>query len=124
MTRRVPWVLVALGLLPLLAGCGGADCDREPALSWDNFGRGYMETYCTGCHSVLLDTALERRDATFGVDFNTYGDVMKHVERVEARGTGENPTMPPSGGPSEAEIARLEEWLTCTVHEDAAELEQ
>ncbi len=58
-----------------------------------------------------------------GVDLNTYGDVLRHVERIEARATGEAPTMPPSGRPSADDVALLDEWLTCTVAADAAALE-
>jgi len=113
-------VVVLVGVAGL--GCEGPSCDREPALTYENWGQAYLSTYCTGCHSALVEGE-PRKGATVGVDFNTYGDVLAHVERIEARGTGAAPTMPPSGGPSAQEVALLDEWLTCAVYPDAAALE-
>ncbi|MCO4771848.1 MAG: hypothetical protein KDA24_17585, partial [Deltaproteobacteria bacterium] len=66
---RVPWLLLALWVV-LAAGCGGPTCEREPPLSYDNWGQAYMSTYCTGCHSSLAE-GFDRREAPVGVDFNT-----------------------------------------------------
>ena len=101
-----------------------ADCDREPALDWHNFGKGLMDKHCNGCHSVLVPEA-QRQGAPTGVDFNTYADVIEWRERIEARATTvqlETPTMPPGGGPGEEELALLEEWLACEVAKDAEAL--
>ncbi len=111
---------LALGVV-LLAGCEEPTCDREPPVTWENWGEAYIATFCVGCHSALLEGD-ERRGATPGVDLNNYGDVMRHVDRIEARATGPEPTMPPSGGPSAEQVALLEEWLHCTVRPDAEEL--
>ena len=56
--------MLAIALIPVLfGGCGEVcDSDRDPPLSWDNFGRAYVDNYCNGCHSVLLD-GYERHDA-------------------------------------------------------------
>ena len=45
------------------------------------------------------------------------------LERIEARGTGPDFTMPPSGGPNEEQVRIFEEWLTCGVRPDAEALE-
>ena len=123
-TSRLCLALVpALALACLLPSCETVSCDRDPPLSWSNYGEAFMLTYCDGCHSSLHGESA-RFGAPIGVDFNTYGDVMLWVDRIDARSTGESPGMPPSGGPSPAEIERLEEWLQCSVYPDAERLEE
>jgi len=102
----------------------GPDCDRTPALTWDNFGKGHMDKHCNGCHSVLIPE-YQRQDAPAGVDFNTYGDVLEWHDRIIARGTRsvlDEPTMPPGGGPSDLELSMLLEWLECEAAKDKAAL--
>jgi uncharacterized membrane protein len=111
-----------LTLLMAIACSNGQDtsdplCYHEPQLSYENFGKGYMDKHCVGCHSVLLPVH-SREGAPVGVDLNTYQDVMFWLERIDARSTGESPTMPPGGGPSVDERALLEEWLNCQVTDD------
>jgi uncharacterized membrane protein len=115
----------ALGFA-LLAGTGGCaveagdsgTCGRTPALSYDNFGKGYLQQYCTGCHSSLVPES-HREGATPGVDFDTYEGVLTWAERIDARATGNDPSMPPGGGPADDEVERLSEWLSCTVIPEA-----
>ncbi|MDP2308985.1 MAG: hypothetical protein Q8P18_23380 [Pseudomonadota bacterium] len=108
-------------LLALLGGCtgdaGGADtgvCGHEPALTWANFGQGWMDKHCIGCHSSLLRVD-QRNDAPVGVDLDTWEDAVTWGERIGARSLGEGATMPPGGGPSEEERRLLSEWLECAV---------
>ena len=126
-------MLYALASTALMSGCEGPTCDREPPLTYENWGEAYISDFCVGCHSSLVEGA-ERRGATVGVDFNTYGDVMRQVDRIEARGTGPagrpasvparpDFTLPPSGGPNEEQVRIFEEWLTCGVRPDAEALE-
>lgn len=115
-----------LGLLALwVASCGsGADsagsvcAERDPHLTYDNFGKGFISKHCVGCHSSLI-AGNQRKGAPPGVDLDTYNGVVTWAYRIEARSLGESPGMPPGGGPSEAERARLEEWLGCQVLRDA-----
>lgn len=117
-------------LFVLLIGCallgpdetGREGCDREPPLTWENFGEAIMTRHCTGCHSSLLPEEL-REEAPLGVDFDTYAGVLAWADRVRARSTGAEPTMPPSGGPSAEELVMLAEWLDCAVAEDLQALE-
>ena len=46
---------------------------------------------------------------------DTYDGVLQWAYRTEARSLGDNPGMPPGGGPGPEELARLEEWLQCSV---------
>ena len=92
-------------------------CQHDPPLSYANFGKGYIDFHCIGCHSVDLPES-HRVGAPMGVDFNTYNDVLNWAERIEARGTriyAEPITMPPGGGPTSSELDMFESWLTCAV---------
>lgn len=111
------WLLVAC----TSTGEDSATCDREPALDYDNFGSGFLERHCNGCHSSLLPES-HREDAPVGVDFDTYGDVLDWAERIEARAVGEDASMPPGGGPTDEEKAMLAEWLECAVFPDVGRL--
>lgn len=114
-------VVLAAGLV----SCGGGDdtasdvcAERDPPLTYDNFGKGFIAKHCVGCHSSLV-AGNQRKGAPPGVDLDTYYGVVTWAYRVEARSLGDNPGMPPGGGPSEEERERLEEWLTCQVLRDA-----
>jgi hypothetical protein len=116
------WGLLAAALT-LSCGDGPRDsaadgCDREPPLSYENFGLGYMGKHCAGCHSSLFVGPM-RKEAPPGVDLDTYAGVLTWAYRIEARATGDSTTMPPGGGPSTAEVAMLTEWLQCRVLRDA-----
>ncbi len=108
-----------------LAACGRVEdtaefaCDRDPPLDYALFGEGYMSTHCTGCHSSLL-SGEDRVGAPDGVDLETYDGVLLWADRIDARATGAEPTMPPGGGPTEEDIALLEEWLYCDLLPAAA----
>lgn len=114
--------VAALLLLPAL-GCddhllahsrrGTVDCDREPPLNWENFGRASMEVNCAGCHSSLY-TGARRSGAPEGVDLNTLDGVIEWVDRSLVRAVDEQ-NMPPGAGLPEEERAMLEEWLVCEV---------
>ena len=98
----------------------GPDCSRHPVLTWDNFGKPHMDKHCNGCHSVLIPLE-QRQNAPVGVDFNTYGDVLEWYDRIIARSTKkvlDEPSMPPGGGLSDPELAKVLEWLECEVAKD------
>ena len=128
MRRGMRQRFVGPALLALAATAGacsvGLDletpCDREAALSYDNFGRWFMNQYCAGCHSSLLPEDM-RHGAPMGVDLDTYGGVLEQVEAIAEEVGGEAPSMPPGGGPSDEERALLGEWLQCAAAVDEAE---
>jgi uncharacterized membrane protein len=91
-----------------------AYCNREPKLTYDNFGRGYMNQWCTGCHAARL-RPYQRNGAPPDVNLDTFDDVMLHAERIQVRSV-DSTTMPPTGTPSEAEVQALGEWLRCDVY--------
>ncbi|MFT4980060.1 MAG: hypothetical protein ACI8S6_005972 [Myxococcota bacterium] len=114
-------------LLLLSTGCDPKEdtaaftCDRDPPLSYENYGSSFIATHCEGCHSVFVPTDL-REDAPPGVDLNTYSDVLAWADRIDARASTTESGMPPGGGPSEDERVLLREWLHCSVYPDVERL--
>lgn len=105
----------------LLVGCDNAEpvddpCSSEPALTWENFGKGHLDKHCNGCHSSQIRPE-QRNNAPVGVDFDTWDKTVQFGERIWIRG-GETLDMPPGGGPSEDELRLFEEWMHCEVLED------
>lgn len=88
-------------------------CDRTPALTWENFGRPYLEQHCNGCHSAYLREN-QRNYAPMGIDFDTWDDAVFWHERLEARGVTDQ-SMPPGGGPGTDERELLREWVRCEL---------
>ncbi len=63
-----------------------------------------MTSWCTNCHGSARASA--------GISLTTVASVRTHQFAIdEVAGTGTS--MPPGGGPSSAERARLTEWLAC-----------
>ena len=81
-------------------------------LSWENFGAPLMLSWCTGCHHSQLPDA-DRAGAPLHINLDTHADVQSFAALIEAAATGEDPTMPPVGGPPETDRALLAEWLRC-----------
>lgn len=115
----------ALSLAALLGACdsqGGGEptmstCPQGSTLTYDNFARAFMESYCTRCHSSTL-TGDARMGAPAFHDFDSEQGILNvadHVDEYAAAGpTVINRVMPPSGAtPSDAERRQLGEWLAC-----------
>jgi len=120
------WLLV-LGLILPLGGCesgaeeegtpSGAECAADSTLTWDNFGKGFMDSYCVRCHSTTL-TGSARRGAPNDHNFDSVTLVREEIEHTdEAAAAGPdavNTDMPiGSPAPTEAERRMLGEWLAC-----------
>lgn len=90
-------------------------CLRDPPLTYENFGRGFMGRHCTGCHSSIIRVD-QRNAAPVGVDFDTWDGCVEWADRIEVRAL-ETPDvpMPPAGGPTTQELALLQEWLDCEL---------
>ena len=119
-------------ILAALAGLALVACTEEPlfgppteavcppggtALTYENFGKPFMEAYCTRCHDSALVGAA-RHGATSFHDFDTlFGikAVKAHIDLTSASGpAATNTSMPPGGrSPSTAEREQLGEWIAC-----------
>jgi len=132
MSRRW-YAFVFVGLVPLLmahgdgCGCGsegvelgpptGALCPPASTLTYDTFGRGFMEAYCTECHSSTLAED-DRQGAPLFHDFDTVAgirNVAGHIDQMAGSGpNGTNTGMPiDEPKPSLAERQQLAEWIAC-----------
>ncbi|WP_394831487.1 hypothetical protein LVJ94_33745 [Pendulispora rubella] len=97
----------------------GATCPSRSTLTYENFGRTFMESYCTRCHSSTLSGSARNGAPAFH-DFDSLTgilDVGNHVDQFAAFGpSSKNETMPPSGPrPSADERTKLGEWLACEL---------
>ncbi len=111
----------AFGLVVWLGACSGGedssgDCHREPPVTWESWGHGFLDQQCTACHSSLVPEG-QRNGAPPTVNFDTYADVLGLYDRIAAR-VAEG-SMPPGGGASAAQQALMAEWARCQLADDA-----
>ena len=95
----------------------GTTCPPNSTLTYDNFGKAFMEKYCTDCHSASV-TGAARKDAPTTVNFDTAARAVEHralIDRVAGAGPNAvNSFMPPEDPkPTEAERRQLAEWTAC-----------
>ena len=115
--RCWPRISLLVALVGLLSACddmgeGTQTQLPEPRLvDYENFGDPFVRNWCRGCHSAQL-AAGERGGAPPGVDFDTHEGVLAWLDRIEARATGDDPTMPPTTGPTDEERELLGQWLS------------
>lgn len=111
---------VALGA----AGCGdehgtptGWVCPTDSTLTYENFGKQFMDTYCVDCHDSAK-TGSARHGAPAFHDYDTVLGVRQtidHVDEYAAAGPNAVNTIMPEDDPrpTEAERQQLGEWLSC-----------
>lgn len=92
-------------------------CPQDSALSYETFGKPFMERYCTDCHSSELRSE-SRQGAPSFHDFDTLSGtkaVSDHIDQTTAAGpAATNQGMPPrSPYPSQAEREQLGQWIAC-----------
>lgn len=87
-------------------------CPPDSGLTWENFGGGYVLSYCTTCHHSALPADM-RQLAPIAINFETVELVRAQADRVWARAADQNQTMPPVGAPADDQRALLGEWLAC-----------
>ena len=93
-------------------------CPEGSEVDGQNFGVGFILTYCSGCHSSGVP-ADERQMAPAGVDFDNVDDVRAWADRIWARAADQNMTMPPVNSVPDADRIKLGEWLACGAPLDA-----
>jgi hypothetical protein len=98
----------------------GATCPDGNTLTYDTFGKPFMDKYCVRCHSTKLKTDVERMFAPPGHDFDVFEGIIgvaEHVDQYAAAGPDKvNTMMPPSGAkPTMEEREQLGQWLACEL---------
>lgn len=118
-------IAIALGLVAALslAACGehgeptGSVCPPTQTLTYVNFGKSFMDTYCVDCHSSTK-TGAARHGAPAFHDYDTVEGVrqtIEHIDEQAAAGPNAVNTLMPEDAPTptEAERRQLGEWLAC-----------
>ena len=118
----LPPFRVAFGLLCFgLAACTGDPvastedsgfCATAPVVTFESFGSGFVTENCQTCHA---STAPDRHDAPAGVTFDDAARCWEWRDRILARASGAEATMPPMGGTTDDDRYLLEVWLTCAA---------
>lgn len=95
------------------------ECPPASTLTYENFGRQFMEDYCTSCHATTKVGA-DRNGATADHDFDILAGirgVAMHIDQAAGIGPASaNRNMPPddeAAQPTDAEREQLAEWLSC-----------
>ena len=99
----------------------GAECPDDSTLTYENFGKMFMEDYCTRCHSSELEGAA-RMEAPDGHDFDSIEGiwaVQGHIDQMAASGPSKTNVTMPLGDPKPTleERQLLGEWLACEAPE-------
>jgi len=124
---KVLGLLLGLGIALLAslfgAGCGYESLEDHPCppggttLTYESFGRDYMQRNCQGCHEGHDEGAPAEghgHGVPSGYDFGTHEAVLKWRERIFLRAAGANTTMPPGpNDPPGEQREQLAEWLAC-----------
>jgi hypothetical protein len=101
-----------LGVVVFVLGCGGggsgATCPTTSTLTYDNFGRSFMERYYPRCHAAGMR----------GPNLSTLATIQAAKDEIDlttASGpSATNTEMPPGQpAPTTAERQQLGEWLAC-----------
>jgi hypothetical protein len=98
----------------------GATCpDGGTTLTYENFGKEFMQDYCLSCHSV---DSKDRNDAPSDHNFDELIDIeglARHIDQYAGSGPDNtNTRMPPTDPkPTTAERKQLSEWLVCGAAE-------
>lgn len=99
-------------------GGSGATCPTDSSLTYDTFGKPFVEQFCTRCHASAL-TGDARNGAPSEDNFDTLAAIRdvgaEEIDHQAAAGPAKvNTSMPPSEPrPTEAERRLLGEWLAC-----------
>lgn len=96
----------------------GATCPTGSKLSYESFGRSFMQSYCTRCHSSTLKGSA-RNGAPSDHDFDSLAAIQAtesaHLDQEAAAGPNwVNTDMPPDApSPTTAERRDFGEWVAC-----------
>jgi uncharacterized membrane protein len=128
MAPAAPLIALVIVALAACSDGGGAPsgvstqsvCPPTDPPTYDNFGKTFMETYCTKCHDAAKPMGM-RGDAPLGTDFDTRARLRLWTSNIDKQAAigpaAENREMPPEGNaaPSDTERRRLGEYIACEV---------
>jgi len=115
--------------LALIAACGGgadegtftrSSCPTIDPPTYDNFGRTFMESYCTECHDSAKSGVM-RQDAPPTIDFDSLALLRMWTSQIDKQAAigpaASNRLMPPANNPTptDDERRRLGEFIACEV---------
>lgn len=106
-------LLLVASSVSALVGCSSgstidsASCPTGSTLDYATFGKGFVEKYCSDCHTGSGQQG--------GVSLEGVGNIQKYKAEAYKEAGGENTSMPPSGktAPSADERKKFGEWLAC-----------
>jgi len=95
-----------------------AVCPDGSPLTYESFGKSFMDKYCVSCHSSSLVGEAARKGAPEGHDFDRLEGILpsaEHIDQYAAIGpAAENRRMPPMDPkPTDEERTKLGQWLAC-----------
>ena len=85
------------------------DCEVPEGFDWNNWGRPFFRTWCSGCHAA---SATERHGAPEWAVFDTEAQVYNHRAAIRVS-VLEMERMPLGGGLPQQESASLDLYLRC-----------
>lgn len=95
----------------------GAACPEGSTLTYESFGRSFMESYCLRCHSESV-TGADRFGAPSDHNFDTIIEIQGlagHIDQMAGAGPDSTNEIMPTDDPAPtlAEREQLAEWLAC-----------
>lgn len=120
-----------IGFFALITACGGEDtldghaCPTSSstsstsssptasttALTYDNFGRDFFDTWCQSCHAAAQTN---RNGAPDDIFFDTRDDIYRLRTQIYSQAAGSNSSMPIGPhGPPDSDREKLADWLAC-----------
>jgi hypothetical protein len=105
----LPILLLSAACAPEAESGGGDACVDSTGVTWDSWGHGFFESYCDACHAA---GAPDRHGAPDAAVFDDLAAVQAQVGPLRTVLLDE-PSMPPGGGVTEADLARIADFLAC-----------
>ncbi len=87
-------------------------CPKGTYITYENFGAGFLSTYCLSCHSAKVPEG-KRGGAPLAANFDTAFDASRYRALMLMKTQGTNPSMPPGQVLKAKDKAAFAEWLNC-----------
>ena len=82
-------------------------------VTYDNFGKTFLEKYCTKCHISTKTTMMTRMGAPAGSDFDKVEAIQQFKDKIVHLVNVKNSMPPVAPKPADDEKAKLKTWLEC-----------